>query len=299
MTSICAIDYMKLRSRRVLRPRVRSHDREVARGTARFGELLRRRRRGARRDARRQRVDLAGAAGGAAVPFFADGAEGDRETAREPNRTKIAAAMTVDNLSPGSIPAGFTYLGQFLDHDLTFDKSALMEGVDISPATLCSRVPRASTSTRCTATARRIRLGQVLQGRRLAPEDGRRAGWSARLRPAAKSPNGARRSSPIRETTRTSRSRRLMRHSSGSTTASSTRCRGGPAAQRFTEARKIVTKHYQWMVRTDYLPRICAPAVVTNVFSQGRKAFEVVQRRPASRRCRSSSRSRHSGSATA
>ena len=29
------------------------------------------------------------------------------------------------------------------------------------------------------------------------------------------------------------------------------------------------------MIRTDYLPRICAPAVVTNVFSQGRKAFEV------------------------
>jgi hypothetical protein len=29
------------------------------------------------------------------------------------------------------------------------------------------------------------------------------------------------------------------------------------------------------MVRTDYLPRICAPAIVTNVFSQGRKAFEV------------------------
>ena len=36
-----------------------------------------------------------------------------------------------------------------------------------------------------------------------------------------------------------------------------------------------MTKHYQWMVRTDYLPRICAPAVVTNVFTNGRKAFEV------------------------
>jgi hypothetical protein len=36
-----------------------------------------------------------------------------------------------------------------------------------------------------------------------------------------------------------------------------------------------VTKHYQWMIRTDYLPRICAPNVVSNVFSNGRKAFEV------------------------
>jgi hypothetical protein len=48
-----------------------------------------------------------------------------------------------------------------------------------------------------------------------------------------------------------------------------------PAAERFTAARKIITKHYQWMVRTDFLPRVCAPAVVTNVFNQGRKAFEV------------------------
>jgi hypothetical protein len=28
------------------------------------------------------------------------------------------------------------------------------------------------------------------------------------------------------------------------------------------------------MIRTDYLPRICAPAVVSNVFNNGRKAFE-------------------------
>ena len=31
--------------------------------------------------------------------------------------------MTADNLAPGGIPAGYTYLGQFLDHDLTFDKT--------------------------------------------------------------------------------------------------------------------------------------------------------------------------------
>ena len=48
-----------------------------------------------------------------------------------------------------------------------------------------------------------------------------------------------------------------------------------PAAQRFTQARELVTKHYQWMIRTDYLPRICAPGVINNVFNQGRKAFEV------------------------
>lgn len=48
-----------------------------------------------------------------------------------------------------------------------------------------------------------------------------------------------------------------------------------PAAKRFDVARGKVTRHYQWMLRTDYLPRICAPGVVSNVFNQGRKAFEV------------------------
>jgi hypothetical protein len=48
-----------------------------------------------------------------------------------------------------------------------------------------------------------------------------------------------------------------------------------PRAQRFAQARELVTKHYQWMLRTDYLPRICAPAVVNDVFRNGRKAFEV------------------------
>jgi hypothetical protein len=27
-----------------------------------------------------------------------------------------------------------------------------------------------------------------------------------------------------------------------------------PSAQRFAKAREIVTKHYQWLLRTDYLP---------------------------------------------
>ena len=48
-----------------------------------------------------------------------------------------------------------------------------------------------------------------------------------------------------------------------------------PPAQRFAQARELVTKHYQWMVRTDYLPRICRKSAVDNVFNSGRKVFEV------------------------
>jgi hypothetical protein len=48
-----------------------------------------------------------------------------------------------------------------------------------------------------------------------------------------------------------------------------------PSAERFNRARKTVTKHYQWMIRHDYLPRLCQKAVVDDVFTNGRKAFEV------------------------
>ncbi|HEY6775142.1 MAG TPA: peroxidase family protein [Thermoleophilaceae bacterium] len=42
-----------------------------------------------------------------------------------------------------------------------------------------------------------------------------------------------------------------------------------PPSQRFAQARELVTKHYQWMIRTDYLPRVCAPGVINNVFNRG------------------------------
>ena len=47
-----------------------------------------------------------------------------------------------------------------------------------------------------------------------------------------------------------------------------------PATQRFTRARKRVSLHYQWMIRHDYLPRICSAAVLNDVFTNGRKLVE-------------------------
>jgi hypothetical protein len=82
----------------------------------------------------------------------------------KPNRLKIALAMTLDNLAPGQIPAGFTYLGQFIDHDLTLDNTNLAENVDLNPATLTDAALPASTSTRSTGTALR-RRADLVRGR--------------------------------------------------------------------------------------------------------------------------------------
>ena len=68
---------------------------------------------------------LAAAVGGAdaAVPLLADGAAGAGRQLADANRQKIAAAMAGGGGGASQIPAGFTYLGQFIDHDLTFDKT--------------------------------------------------------------------------------------------------------------------------------------------------------------------------------
>ena len=101
--------------------------------------------------------------------------------------------MTVDDLGPGAIPAGYTYLGQFIDHDLTFDKSDLMEGANISPATLLqSRSPSLDLDSLYGDGPADPALGAPYQADGIASEDGRggrrrRPAPTCRARPRAPS----------------------------------------------------------------------------------------------------------------
>ena len=73
----------------------------------------------------------------------------------------------------------------------------------------------------------------------------------------------------------------------------------GPGRAAVRAARELVTKHYQWMIRTDYLPRICAAGRRQRRLHQRPQGVRGRRdRRPTSRRCRSSSRSPPSGSGT-
>jgi len=203
------------------------------------------------------------------------GPKGPGKQLGKPNRVKIAQAMTVANVTPGVIPAGFTYLGQFLDHDLTFDKSALMEGVDIAPATLqqfrspsldldslYGNGPQDPGSAHLyNADGIHLKMGTATGGPPGSdlPRDGTGLAMIGDERNDENLAVAQIHCAFIRFHNR----------------VVDTVVNGVPAPQRFREARKVVTKHYQWMVRTDYLARICTPAIVTNVFTQGRKVFEI------------------------
>jgi hypothetical protein len=221
------------------------------------------------------------AARAAAPPFRFSrmGPKGKRMT--RALRVRTARAMTAGGGGTGRIPAGYTYLGQFIDHDLTFDRTQVMLGSDIAPAdllqgrspaldldSLYGAGPGDPESARFyTGDGRTLRMGKtaaVGTGRLGAqagfdlPRD--RASKHATIPDARNDENLA-----VAQTHLAF----IRFHNRVVGELDSV-----PAAQRFARARRVVVKHYQWMIRHDYLPRICDASVVNDVFANGRKAFE-------------------------
>src|SRR4051812_45876361 len=79
---------------------------------------------------------VAAAAGPPPFRFSRMGPKGTGKQLGRPLRVKLGEAMAAGGGGESKIPAGFTYLGQFLDHDLTFDKTTAMLGTKITPAQL-------------------------------------------------------------------------------------------------------------------------------------------------------------------
>ena len=86
-------------------------------------------------EARGGRAHAAVAAAAASTPKFRFSRVGPKG---KPNtkavRKTVAKAMTAGGGGDSGIPAGYTYLGQFIDHDLTFDRTDVALGTDITPA---------------------------------------------------------------------------------------------------------------------------------------------------------------------
>jgi hypothetical protein len=68
--------------------------------------------------------------------FSRMGPSGANRQLSDANRAKIGLAMTSAPNVESQVPAGFTYLGQFIDHDLTFDKTTVTFGQFVTPAQL-------------------------------------------------------------------------------------------------------------------------------------------------------------------
>jgi Animal haem peroxidase len=227
--------------------------------------------------------------------FSRMGPRGSGRQLPEANLKRVGRAMAAGGGGASQIPAGYTYLGQFIDHDLTFDKTAVTLGERISPALLLqARSPSLDLDSLYgagpddpesakfyEADGIHLKMGKTravagragdTSGGRIPAKDGfdlpRGEGSSAAAKREAVIPDP--RNDENLAVAQTHLAFIRFHNRVVDTFPASV-----PDSQRFARARRIVTKHYQWMIRTDYLPRICAPGVVSNVFSSGRKAFEV------------------------
>jgi hypothetical protein len=209
---------------------------------------------------------------------------------------KVATAMTAAPRQPNSadppVPAGFTYLGQFVDHDLTLDNTATALGENVtvnellqgrSPAldldSLYGRGPDDRDDDRFYAPGKlKLRVG-------ITAAINIDAGTNVNL-------NGYDLPRVSQGSTKAERQRALIpdhRNDENLAVAQTHLAfirfhnrvvdhladQGVPSAILFDRARKLVVRHYQWMLKTDFLPRIVDRAVVDDVFTNGRKFFEV------------------------
>jgi Animal haem peroxidase len=200
---------------------------------------------------------------------------------------KVAQAMTSGfALKDGSVPAGYTYLGQLVDHDLTFDKTGVMLGENVSPADMLSgRSPTLDLdclygagpgdpgSAEFYRDDRHLKIGRTVRagGPRLRARTGYdlpRAGKGTKKDPnrvLIPDPRNDENLAVAQTQVAFIRFHNRVVDSLGASV---------PAAQRFWRARGKVVLHYQWMLKTDFLPRICDPAVVDDVFTNGRRILD-------------------------
>ena len=236
------------------------------------------------REARPVVASAAASAAAAAVPLLEDGPARCQPPAR---RAEQAADRQRDGRARrrlrSQIPAGFTYLGQFIDHDLTFDKTTVTLGTNVTPAQLIqARSPSLDLDSLYGAGPQEPASADFYEADGLHLRMGTTAGPPTRqgfdLPRGAGSTNAQRRRAIIPDKRNDENLAVAQTHLAMirfHNRVVDTQLGGVPPAQQFARAREIVTKHYQWMIRTDYLPRICRAGVVNDVFNNGRKAFEV------------------------
>jgi Animal haem peroxidase len=214
----------------------------------------------------------------------------------EATRTALAEAITAGGTQPDStVPAGFTYLGQFVDHDLTLDRTDADLGEDVpddelaqgrSPALdLDSVYGRGPTDRADRAFYQRdgvrLKVGRTSPApfppndngvnREIEGFDLPRVGGTAGTH--------ADRRKPLIPDLRNDENLAVAQTHLAfirfhNRVADELAMRGLRGNRLFDAARNEVVRHYQWMLRTDFLPRIVDPAIVADVFANGRRFFE-------------------------
>lgn len=192
----------------------------------------------------------------------------------------------------GDIPAGFTYLGQFVDHDLTRDVTKVPFNTSVavsqlvqgrSPALDLDSVYGLGPGDPTSAHMYQADGAQLILGKTAAagpppvatrpldgfdlPRFGSRASTD-RQRRAADIPD------PRNDENLSVAQTHLAFMRFHNFNVQKLAGRGTPSALLFESAREDTVKHYQWMLRHDFLPHIVRPDILDDVFHSGRRLVQ-------------------------
>jgi hypothetical protein len=212
----------------------------------------------------------------------------------QPNSINLLTRLAVSMTAPGgksssTIPAGFTYLGQFLDHDLTLDVTSLNPAGPTTPSQLLNgrtpildldsmygMGPADEDSAQFYSDTAKLKTGKPAPtGNPDAEQDGfdlprMHEDGGVELKDQRKARIPDRRNDENLAVAQV-HAAFIRFHNQ---VVDDLIEQGVPSAGLFERARSIVVKHYQWMVLHDYLMAVLDKGVLEDVLKNGRKFFE-------------------------
>jgi len=185
-------------------------------------------------------------------------------------------ALTGDN---GNIPAGFTYLGQFIDHDITLDLTSLGEKARDPQATENFRTPSLDLDSvygRGPDGSPHLYVRnldgsptrKLLLGRNFNTGEGDFRNDFPRNQ-EGHALIGDHRNDENLIVAQTHQAFLKFHNKVIDIVAGD----GVPENEQFNEARQLVTWHYQWLVLHDFLGRLTMPGIVDKILHDGRKFY--------------------------
>lgn len=202
---------------------------------------------------------------------------GDFDTETEKNLLTLGEKMVADpdplkdgpDAEESGIPAAYTYLGQFIDHDLTFDPASSLQQQDDPDGLVDFRTPRFDLDNVYgkgpdDAPYLYTSNSQFILGR---PLTGAASNPNARDLPRSQPTDPAESRRAIigdprnDENVIVSQLQGLFLRFHNKLLAEDT----GPASSRFERVQREVRFHYQWMVVNDFLPKIVWEDVLKDV----------------------------------
>lgn len=177
----------------------------------------------------------------------------------------LATAMNskADGGSDSEIPSGYTYLGQFIAHEVTFDKTEEpLEDDGTEPEyrspqidldSLYGRGPRDPKDRRFYQDGARLRVGETINGpeiRKTFFNDLPRSGFGSEQIGKARIPD------PRNDENLAVAQTHLAFIKFHNKVVDAVHLSGAPPEQLFETAKKDVAQHFQWIILKDFLPKL-------------------------------------------